>query len=471
MSLIVCYCSASGRSRIRYAWIVWLAMLAACAEVPPRPPTDTAFPVPERWSARPDALRAKQLERWLATFKDPELSALVHEALARNYDLAAAVTRVEAARAQALIEGASRRPQLDFSPGVQRSREIFDDGGESAFYQTRWTLPFNLSWEIDLWGQIRATQKAAEAELLATLGDFESARLSLAARTAQAYFELAEAALQVEVAATSVRDRGTIAELVQGRFQRGLTRGLDVRLTLTDVENAKAELARAQNQREIAARRLDVLLGRYPAGAVGAPRALPDLPAAVPAGLPATLLARRPDLKASLARLEAADWRVASAKAALLPRLTLTGSGGTASGEIGDLLSPSAAIWSLGAGLMQPIYQGGRLAETVRLNRARVEEAVNRYRETALGAFREVEQALAAESWLRRQAAALAEAMVQTAASRQLAVYSYRQGLTDILTLLDSYRSTLSAESEHLAVRRELLTNRIGLYLALGGGF
>ena len=128
-------------------------------------------------------------------------------------------------------------------------------------------------------------------------------------------------------------------------------------------------------------------------------------------------------------------------------------------------------MWSLEAGLVQPLYQGGRLRETVKLNRARVEEALNRYRETALGAFREVEQALAAESWLRRQAQALAEAVAQTAASRQLAVYSYRQGLTDILTLLDSYRSTLSAESEHLAVRRELLTNRIGLYLALGGGF
>ncbi len=331
--------------------------------------------------------------------------------------------------------------------------------------------PFNLSWEIDLWGRIRAAREAAEAELSATLDDLESARLSLAARTAQAYFELAEAALQVEVAATSVRDRGTIAKLVQSRFQGGLTRGLDVRLTLTDVENAKAELARAQNQREVAARRLEVLLGRYPAGVVGAPRALMDLPAAVPAGLPATLLARRPDLKASLARLTAADWRVASAKVALLPRLTLTGSGGSASGEIGDLIRPSAAIWSLGAGLVQPLYQGGRLRATIQQQNARAAEALNRYRETALGAFREVEDALAAESWLRRLAEALREAVTQTAASRELAVYSYRQGLTDILTLLDSYRSTLSAESEHLAVRRELLTNRIGLYLALGGGF
>ncbi len=197
--------------------IVWLTVLAACAEVPPRPPANTAFPVPERWSAHRDVPPTAALERWLATFKDPALSALVYEALSRNYDLGATAARVESARARALIEGAPRKPQLDFSPGVQRSRDVFD--GESAFYQTRWTLPFNLSWEIDLWGRIRATQEAAEADLNATLDDLENARLSLAARTAQAYFELAEAALQVEVAETSVRDRGTIAELVQGRFR------------------------------------------------------------------------------------------------------------------------------------------------------------------------------------------------------------------------------------------------------------
>ncbi|MGH8472184.1 MAG: TolC family protein, partial [Gammaproteobacteria bacterium] len=224
------------------------------------------------------------LDRWLATFKDPALSALVHEALTRNYDLRATAARVEAARAQALIEGAGRKAQLDFSPGVQRSRDIFDGENEPqpVFYQTRWTLPFNLSWEIDLWGRIRAAQRAAESELNANQEDLENARLSLAARTAQAYFELTEAALQVEVAATSVRDRETIAKLVQGRFQRGLTRGLDVRLTLTDVANARAEVARAENQREIAARRLEVFLGRYPASSVRAPRVLPSVPKAVP---------------------------------------------------------------------------------------------------------------------------------------------------------------------------------------------
>jgi len=118
-------------------------VLAACAEVPPRPPADTAFPISGRWSAHRDVPSKALLERWLATFRDPQLNALVYEALGRNYDLAATAARVEAARAQALIEGAPRRPQLDFAPDVQRSREVFDDGGESAFYRTRFSLPFN----------------------------------------------------------------------------------------------------------------------------------------------------------------------------------------------------------------------------------------------------------------------------------------------------------------------------------------
>ena len=134
--LVISYAiAAPKRSRIRRGWIVWLAALAACAEVPSRLPSETAFPVPERWSAHVPPTGA--LDRWLQTFKDPTLSALVHDAIARNYDLAATAARVEAARAQALIEGAPRQPQLDFSPGLQRSRDVFDDGGDSrsAFYQ------------------------------------------------------------------------------------------------------------------------------------------------------------------------------------------------------------------------------------------------------------------------------------------------------------------------------------------------
>jgi len=215
------------------------------------------------------------------------------------------------------------------------------------------------------------------------------------------------------------------------------------------------------------------LLGRYPSVANDAnpiAKTLPQPPATLSAGLPSELLQRRPDLTAALSRLQAMDLRVESAQKALLPRITLTASGGTSSPALTDLIDPRAAAWNLAMGLMQPIFTGGRLKSEIRLNEALTQETLNQYQSTALNAFREVEQALAAEQWLRAQEQALQEAVVQTEASRKLAVTSYQQGLIEILTLLDSYRSTLNAQSAHLVVQRQLLTNRIDLYLALGGG-
>ncbi|MCX6066182.1 MAG: efflux transporter outer membrane subunit, partial [Chloroflexi bacterium] len=390
-------------------------------------------------------------------------TAFVHEALNNNYDLKAAAARVAAAREQSRIDGSLRWPQLAVAPSYQSVNLPAD---KTAGFDAL----FTMSWEIDVWGRIRATQQAAGQEAEAVAADYHGTRLSLAARTAQSYFELLEANLQAEVAEQSIKDRRTIVELVRGRFARGLTRGLDLRLVLTDLENAKAQLASSRNQVQIVTRRLEVLLGRYPGDRLKKLSALPSPPTILAAGLPSELLSRRPDLLAAWSRLQASDSRVESAKKLLLPRITLTASGGTSSSALTELIDPRAVAWNLAVGLVQPIFTGGRLKAGIRQTEARTEEALNHYQSTALNAFREVEQALAAEHWLREQEQALKEAVEQTRASRKLAVYSYRQGLIEILTLLDSYRSTLNAQSAHLSVQRQLLSNRIDLYLALGGG-
>ena len=417
---------------------------------------------PSQWSTDQAAQNTIATE-WLSSFADPALNALVQAALNNNYDLKAAAARVAAAQEQARIDGAPRWPQLDFSPGYKRADL---PSGRSGGFEAL----FTMSWEIDVWGRIRATQKASGQEAEAVAADYQGARLSLAARTAQSYFELSEANFQAEVAEQSIKDRRIIVDLVRGRFARGLTRGLDLRLVLTDLENAKAQLASSRNQVQIVTRRLEVLLGRYPGNSLKNISSLPPPPDSLSAGLPSELLARRPDLIAALSRLQAADSRVESAKKSLLPRITLTAGGGASSPALTELIDPRAVAWNLAMGLVQPIFTGGRLKAGIRLTEARTEEAFNQYQSTALNAFREVEQALAAEKWLREQEQALKEAVEQTRASRKLAVYSYRQGLIEILTLLDSYRSTLNAQSAHLSVQRQLLSNRIDLYLALGGG-
>ncbi|SFW33661.1 efflux transporter outer membrane subunit [Nitrosovibrio sp. Nv17] len=407
-------------------------------------------------------------DRWVEIFGDPTLSAVVHDALTANYDLKVAAARVDAAVAQVRIDGAGLWPQVSFSPNFEQVR-IREAGFGTAHFSV-FDAMFNLSWEVDVWGRIRDTRQAAVQEASAAATDFRGARLSLAARVAQDYFSLVEAQLQAGVAEQSIQDRRTIVELVRGRFARGLTTALDVRLALTDLASAEVQLGQARNQVQAIARRLEVLLGRYPAGSPERVAMLPELPMDLPAGLPSELLERRPDLVAALDRLHAADARAASARKLLLPRITLTAAGGTRSTALTELVDPRALAWNVVMGLVQPLFTGGRIQGEIQLREAHVEEALNQYRSAALNAFREVEQMLAAEEWLRGQEKALKEAVEQTEASRRLAIYSYRLGMIEILTLLDSYRSTLNAQSAHLAIKRQLLNNRINLYLALGGG-
>ena len=389
-----------------------------CADAPIRNAANTSGVIPEHWTTTQSSTNQIMTD-WVDTFADSALTALVNNSLNNNFDLKVAAARVDAARQQTIIAGAGRWPQLGFA-------------------------------------------------------DLQGARLSLAARTAQSYFELIEANLQAEVAEQSSKDRRTIVDLVRGRFARGLTRGLDLRLALTDLANAEAQVAQSRNQVLIVTRRLEVLLGRYPNGhrdrRIESLGFLPMPPTVLSVGLPSQLLERRPDLVAAFSRLRAMDSRVESAKKALLPRITLTASGGASSAALTELVDPRAAAWNLATGLLQPIFTGGRLKGEIRLNEALTKEALYQYQSTALNAFREVEQALAAEQWLRVQEQALHKAVEQTRASRKLAVTSYQQGLIEILTLLDSYRSTLNAQSAHLTVQRQLLSNRIELYLALGGG-
>lgn len=465
--------------RIRFVYsqlcmgvVLFSVVLTGCESIPVHQPDVLAFDQPENWQSRAFTSEPA-LTNWLVTFEDRQLTALVENGLSHNFDLGSAAARVDAAKEQAVIAGFSRFPQLYFAPGYQHGKDaVTTESGQ-------FDILFNLSWELDVWGRIKASQQAAVEESLAIDEDYQAARLSLAARIAQVYFQWFEARLQAEVAAQSVKDRGVIVDLVRGRFNKGLTRGLDLRLALTDLANAEAQSAQTHNAVQIEYKQLQTLLGCYPTtseyGLVDRtnqlepiqPHHLPQPPSSLAAGLPSELLTRRPDVIAAFKRLQAADQRLASSQKALLPRVTLTA--GASNTALTEIIDPRSAAWNLAAGLAQPLFTGGRLQADIRLKQANIEEAYNQYQSVALNAFREVEQALAAESRLREQEQALREAVSQTEASRKLAVYAYRQGLIEILTLLDSYRSTLNAQSAHLVVQRQLLTNRIGLYLALGG--
>jgi multidrug efflux system outer membrane protein len=457
------------RSRKTHWYCLPLLLLPACAEVPERDPIREAVSLPPAWTAQVSGAQKAGVSAWLASFHDDDVKALVLAALDGNNDLKATATRVEQARAQARIEGAPARPQLELAPAF----EHLDAGSRAQAFTadgSRWSVPFNLSWELDVWGRIGDAQQAAALETDAAAADLHGAVLSLAARTAQGCFELAEARQRIGVVQASIADRGALVDLLQGRFNLGLAQGLDLSLALTDLNDARAELKDAANRVQQAQRRLEVLLGHYPAGSIDRCKQLPALPAALPAGLPAELLTRRPDITAAFVSLRAQDRRLSSARKALLPRVTLAASGGSLGNTLADLSDPRSAAWNLALGLTQPLYAGDRLQADIDLRAAQSEEALHRYRETVLHALREVEQSLAAERLLQDREQTLAATVKQTETSRSLAIYSYRNGTVDILTLLDSYRSTLIAQTALLDARLQLLNNRLDLYLALGGG-
>jgi NodT family efflux transporter outer membrane factor (OMF) lipoprotein len=329
----------------------------------------------------------------------------------------------------------------------------------------------DISWEADLWGRLRAATRAAVADAQAADADYHAAQLSLSGQTTKAWLAAAEIGQQLDLARRTVDSWRAAYQQVNDRYRRGLRSPLDVRLSLANLASAEALVEVRQRQQDAALRQLEILLGRYPGRRIQTPETLPMAPAAIPAGLPAELVGRRPDLVAAERRLAAADERFVVARRSLYPRLTLTGSGGTASEALSDLVDYDFRVWSIAANLLQPVFQGGRLRAGVDRARAEAEEALQSYAAAALRAYAEVETALAADEHLSREVERLAESVRHSAAATKLAGDRYRSGLEDYVTVLDAQRREFNSQSAYIAAYQNRLENRVDLYLALGGGF
>ncbi len=445
-------------------------------------PPDREYPepdadVPARWTGA-DVPPGPVAPGWLETFGNPALAAAVAEAVARNHDLAAAAARIDAAAAEARIAGADAWPQLGAGFSASRQKQNYIGlpipGAGDKVLSTRFTrvgVSLDLSWELDLWGRVRSGHAAALAEIQAAEDDLRAARESLAAQTAKAWFAAAEAHRQTELARTAVASYGNTTAFVRQRYEQGLRPAFDLRFALAEQASAEALLAQREEQLDRARRQLEILLGRYPAGAFKTAPDVPPLPPPVPAGLPADLVARRPDLAAAERRLAAAGARVDQSRAALYPRLALTASGGTSSDALRDLVDLDYSIWTLAANLTQPIFQGGRLRAGVDRAEAGARQALEAFLAAALAAYGEVETALAAEAFLARQERELATAAEQSTAARRLAGERYRAGVDSVLAWLIAQRRAIEAERQLITLRRLRLDNRVNLHLALGGGF
>ena len=441
--------------------------LAACAPSLQEPPRAVNLAVPSGFQAVAGEGAGEFADTdWVAGFGSATLSALVDEALAHNRDLAAASARVAQARARARISGADLWPQIGLEAGATHVRQGLREG---AARDTEYSAGLGVTWEADLWGRLASQQRSASLDAQGAAYDYAAARLSLAGQVAEGWFGLIVAQQQLELAQATVATYARSEQIVRERHQAGLASNLDLSLAMSNRQSAEA-LGRQRDQQMLEARRrLEVLLGRYPAAELAGGDVLPALPARSGVGVPAEVLARRPDLQAEFSRLMSSRFNVAAAQRALLPRLTLTGSLGDSSTTFADAFDFKGILATIIGNLTQPLFQGGRLRANVDLSRAQEDEAVQRYAQTVLIALRETEDALGAETLLGHREAALEEAARQAANAERLAELQYTNGLTNILTLLDAQRRNLEAQSQLLDVRQIRMNNRVRLHVALGG--
>ena len=473
----------------RAGWLAFVLPLG-CISVPENTDTAPGLPVPDGW-AEHAAAKPIADATWVSTFSDPSLTQLVNAGLEGNRDLGRLSARIKSAEAEVAIAGGAARPQVSGGLNGDRSQRNFigfpsgsglfglPPGQDSAVFSTlanTFDLTLNLRWELDIWGRIRAGQKATLEQLSASRCDFEAARLSLAGQLCRTWFQLAAARERVGLAAEALQVFEETARVVEVEFREGIEHpgrdtGSELSLAKVDAATARSTLTARQEILPALRRRLEVLMGQYPDGALRPEGPLPGLPGIPPAGIPAQVLERRPDLVAAERRLASADFRVLEAQRSLLPAISLTSSYGTSSPELSRILDGDLGIWNLAGNLTQPLLDGQRLRQAVKAREADVDFALADYQQAALTAFQEVEDALARERFLSAQQGAIAEAVRLADEAMRRSREAYAAGTGDVLTMLNAQQRVITAKSSLIDIKLQRLENRIDLHLALGGDF
>jgi NodT family efflux transporter outer membrane factor (OMF) lipoprotein len=427
------------------------------------PASDILSTAPVAWKAAYKTNGQTRSSNWVASFHDAQMSQLVGEALAHNHNLEASAARVEQAIALAKISRSARLPVV--SLGANGTGTFPSGAPDTDTYGGN----VSASWELDIWGKIRDRANASKQDAAATEAGYEALRLSIAGQTASSWIDLVAAAQQEALALDTVETRKRSLGIVERRYRRGLSSSLDIRLSRSALAGSQATLAFQKQLHANATRRLEVLLGRYPAEEIKAAEALPKLDALSLSGAPADLLYNRPDIRASEARMTAAGLRVSEARKAMLPSLSLSGSASTGGGNIGDILDFDSVLGRLIGSVSQPVFRGGAIRADIARNEAAHREQLANYAQTVLNAWREAEDALSGEKYLAERETALRVSAEEAIEAERLAEREYGRGVGTIFELLDAQRRRISTEGQLITASSARSSNRISLYLALGG--
>ena len=456
--------------------IACIVSIPACMKLGPdyrRP--DPAFDTPQAYQhGEAKQAAVAQDDRWWKVFGDSRLDALVEEALQRNLDLRKAAGRILEVEAQFDQSRADRFPELGLQAQAQRRRQLASARSTASERETSiYDLSFPASFELDLWGRLARAEEAARAQLLAAQENRHTLAQTIVAETISLYFKIESLERRIEINKRTVENYEKSLALVKSRYRRGLVDVLNLVQARRAVSQARSLLPDLQEDLGTAQQALSLLLGRYPETEPARlqPETYFQNPAPVPAGLPSDLLLRRPDIRMAEAKLMALSAQIGVAKASRFPRVSLTGSLGYSSQELDRLFTPANHLWNIALGLAQPLFDAGRLKAGQAAAEARYEQGVVDYAQTVLKAFSEVEGALLARKKQLERRRLLLDFVTEAKRAQDIAQERYARGVVAHLTVLDAQRSYLDAQENLVLSELAILTNRVTLHRALGGGW
>lgn len=456
------------------------AFLAGCSVGPDyQRPAIVDLPTDWRWAPaqpRDDTRKGP----WWEIFQDANLNRLEKVALAKSSDLQSAIARVDSARAQARLQGAAFFPSLRFDPAYTRQQIPADYpllskfslpgiGGNRIEPFNSFSVPLDLSYEVDLWGRVRRSFEAARAMAQASVADYENILLTLTSDVAIDYFTLREYDSELIILTEAAKVRAQSVRINETRVKAGRASQVDVAQAQTDYTNALAEISSIQRSRAETQNALAVLCGTMPENFDVAVQSLDDAAPAVPPGLPGTLLERRPDVASAERSVAAANARIGVAYAAFFPVVSLTGQDGFLSARASDLFNWENSAWSIGPSVRLPLFQGGQNVAGLKAARATYDEAVAQYRTTVLGAVRDVEDSLADIHFLDEQRHALDLSVDSSRHATDLAHRRFQVGQTNYTEVIVAEQAQLEAERARSQIKGQLFYASVRLVKALGG--
>jgi outer membrane protein, multidrug efflux system len=472
-------------SKYSAAWTMMI-LLAGCSVGPNYKRPEIA--VPASWNEAQQSsfdTGPAPLTDWWTEFNDPLLNTLVERAVQSNLDIRLAEARIRESRALRSVTVSDAWPQLDAAGSYSRSRSsenVFSQGAstaESSSFGSNgaralFRAGFDASWEVDIFGGVRRTVEAADANVEASIEERRNALVTLLGDVARNYIEVRGFQRRLAVARSNLQAQQETLDLTKVRFEAGLSSDFEVAQSEGQVKTTAAQIPALESALKGSVHRLDVLLGQQP-GALWAQLSseapVPALPPQAHVGLPAELLRRRPDIRRAERVLAAATAQVGAATADLYPRFSLSGAFGFQSVNAGDLISSPSRFWSIGPTILWPVFDAGRIRANIAVRDAQQEQALTLYEKTVLMAFEDVENSLVNYAKEQTRYRALMDAVAANRRAVQMANELYTRGLVDFLNVLETQRSLYASESELAQSETVMASNLVALYKALGGGW